>query len=59
MLLLPCEIYHAWIGAFEEAEDAYLDWREAPPEQRDDAYAVYRAAADREDAAAAHWLDLR
>ncbi len=46
MLLLPCEIHHAWIGAFEETEDAYLVWCEGPPKRRDDAYAVYRAAAD-------------
>jgi hypothetical protein len=42
------ELYDAWSDAHEEAEDAYWGWRavgNAP------AYALYRAAADREDAA--------
>jgi hypothetical protein len=48
--------YQAWQAAHLEATFAYLDWRDAAPEHRRDAYAVYRAAADREDAAAASWL---
>ena len=56
MELLPCEIYQAWHAAFDEAEDAFLAWCTAPLEQRGEAYLVYRAAADREDEAATHWL---
>ena len=38
----------AWRDASEEAADALGRWRAAPG---DDAYAAYRAAQDREDAA--------
>jgi hypothetical protein len=41
-------VYDAWSDAHEEAEAAYLAWRASG---RRDAYAVYRAAQDREDAA--------
>jgi hypothetical protein len=54
--LLPCEIYHLWRVAFEEADRALADWRCAPVSARAEAYAAYRAAADREDAAARQWL---
>jgi hypothetical protein len=54
--LLACEIYHLWRVAFEEADRALADWRDAPVPARAQAYAAYRAAADREDAAARHWL---
>jgi hypothetical protein len=54
--LLACEIYHLWRVAFEEADRALADWRRAPVSARREAYALYRAAADREDAAARHWL---
>jgi hypothetical protein len=40
--------YGAWSDAHEEAEDAYGHWRAAGTA---DAYATYRAAQDREDAA--------
>jgi hypothetical protein len=40
--------YGAWSDAHEEAEDAYLAWRAAGTA---DAYSIYRAAQDREDAA--------
>jgi hypothetical protein len=40
--------YDAWLDAREEARDAYRTWRAAPTAE---AYAVYRAAQDREDAA--------
>jgi hypothetical protein len=50
------ELYQAWQAAFEEAGEALADWRVAPVMRRADAYAAYRAAADREDAAAASWL---
>lgn len=54
--LPPWELYQAWRAAFEETEQALADWRSGPVANRADAYAVYRAAADREDAAAAHWF---
>jgi hypothetical protein len=41
-------LYDAWSDAHEEAEGAWRTWRCAPSR---DAYAAYRAAADREDAA--------
>lgn len=40
--------YDAWSDAHEEAEDAYWGWRATGGP---DAYAAYRAAQDREDAA--------
>jgi hypothetical protein len=40
--------YGAWSDAHEEAEDAYVAWRVAGTA---DAYWIYRAAQDREDAA--------
>jgi hypothetical protein len=54
--LLACEVYHLWRVAFEEADRALADSRRARVAGRADAYAAYRAAADREDAAARHWL---
>jgi hypothetical protein len=54
--LLPCEIYQAWQVAFDDAEEAFLAWCDAPGTSRPEAYAVYRAAADREDVAADCWL---
>jgi hypothetical protein len=42
------EAYAAWSDAHEEAEDAYVSWlHDGGPE----AYAIFRAAQDREDAA--------
>lgn len=40
--------YDVWFDAREEARDAYCSWRSLPTAE---AYAVYRAAQDREDAA--------
>jgi hypothetical protein len=40
--------YDAWSDAHEEAEDALLNWRATGTAE---AYLVYRAAQDREDAA--------
>jgi hypothetical protein len=54
--LPPWELYQAWRAAYDEADLALVDWRCAAMADRADAYAVYRAAADREDAAAEHWL---
>jgi hypothetical protein len=55
-VLLPCEVYQAWQAAFDDAEEAFRSWSAAPARQRSDAYAAYRAAADREDVAADRWL---
>jgi hypothetical protein len=52
----PCEIYQAYESAREEAESALADWRSAPTSAWRDAFTRYRAAADREDAAALAWL---
>ena len=41
-------VYDAWSDAHEEAEHAYVAWRSSGGA---DAYALYRAAQDREDAA--------
>jgi hypothetical protein len=41
-------LYDAWSDAHEETEDAWRTWRFGGGQE---AYAVYRAAADREDAA--------
>jgi hypothetical protein len=41
-------VYDAWSDAHEEAEDAYRRWLAT---RSGDAYSVYRAAQDREDAA--------
>jgi hypothetical protein len=54
--LPPWEVYQAWRAAFADADEALGGWRRASPFERAAAYAVYRAAADREDAAAADWL---
>ena len=54
--LLPCEIYQSWKAATEDAEEAFLAWCAAAYGQKAEAYAVYGAASDREDAATAHWL---
>lgn len=40
--------YDAWADARDEALDAYREWHAAPASE---AYAVYRAAQDRADAA--------
>jgi hypothetical protein len=56
--LLPCEIYQAWQAAQEDAQDAFLAWCAAAYGKKAEAYAVYRAAADREDIAAEWWLPL-
>jgi hypothetical protein len=47
----------AWRSASDDSRQAYAWWLDAPPPQRRDAFAVYRAALDRE-AAAEHRLLL-
>jgi hypothetical protein len=55
---LPCEIYQAWQAAQEDAQEAFLAWCAAAYGKKAECYAVYRAAADREDIAAECWLPL-
>ena len=42
----------AWIDAADDAYEAYLIWRDAARADQADAFVVYRAALDREEAAA-------
>lgn len=53
----PCDLYDAYHAARAEAESALAHWSGAPVDVKRDAFAVYRSAADREDAAAAAWLE--
>ena len=53
----PCDVYHAYVASRDEAESALAHWSAAPIGMKADAFAVYRSAADREDAAAAAWLE--
>jgi hypothetical protein len=46
----PDPLVAVWKAARDDAVDAYLAWRETPGAEQ---AVVYRAAADREDAAAA------
>ena len=50
------ELYATYGAAREAADSALEDWSAAPAIAKRDAYAAYRAAADREDAAALAWL---
>jgi hypothetical protein len=47
----------AWLDAADDAHEAYLAWRYAERAAREDAFVVYHAALDREEAAA-HALQL-
>ena len=42
----------AWSDAADDARAASLAWRDAGPADRDDAFAVFGATLDREEAAA-------
>jgi hypothetical protein len=42
----------AWFDAADDAHEAYLAWRDADRDQRAEAFVVYQAALDREEAAA-------
>jgi hypothetical protein len=46
------DVLLAWSDAADDARVAYLAWRDASPADRDDAFAVFGAALDREEAAA-------
>jgi hypothetical protein len=52
----PDELYSAYQAARAEVQDALAYWRSLPPELKRGGFAVYRAAADREDAAALTWM---
>jgi hypothetical protein len=42
----------AWLDAADDADEAYIDWRDAERATEADAFAVYQAALDREETAA-------
>lgn len=46
------DLVAAWRGARDDAARAYELWRDAAADEKSEAYCVYLAAADREDAAA-------
>jgi hypothetical protein len=50
------DLYPLYVCAREETEEALADWRLAPAPLRREAFAVYVAAADREDSAAFAWM---
>jgi hypothetical protein len=42
----------AWLDAADDAHEAYVAWRDADRSEQPNAFLVYRAALDREEAAA-------
>jgi hypothetical protein len=50
------DLYPLYERARDEAAEALAGWSHAPAPQRREAFAIYRAAADREDAAAVAWM---
>jgi hypothetical protein len=53
----PADLYPVYESARDEANQALADWIGAPNDCKREAFAVYRAAADREDAAAIAWME--
>jgi hypothetical protein len=54
------DLHLAWLDAADDAHEAYLAWRDTDRTQRSEAFVVYQAALDREEAAArALQLELR
>jgi hypothetical protein len=49
---LACELYQSWGAARQETDEALRRWNAAPYGQKRAGYLAYRAAVDREDAAA-------
>jgi hypothetical protein len=47
----------AWLDAADDVRESYLAWRDAERAERAEAFIVYQAALDREEAAA-HTLQL-
>jgi hypothetical protein len=41
----------SWLDAADDADDAYIAWRDSDHADQQIAYVVYRAALDREEAA--------
>jgi hypothetical protein len=54
---VPADLYPLYECARDETDEALADWARAAAERRREAFAVYRAAADREDAAALAWME--
>jgi hypothetical protein len=52
----PCELYQAYECARDDAELALRRWNFAGRQYKREAFAVYRAAVERENAAAFAWL---
>jgi hypothetical protein len=52
------DIWDAWVFAAADASRALHEWHAAAPDDRRNAYTVYRAALDREEQAA-HMLAVR
>jgi hypothetical protein len=50
--LRPADLFDAWMFAEADATLAIAAWRAAPREEKQDAYAAYVAAFDRETQAA-------
>jgi hypothetical protein len=48
----PIDLWDAWLFAEADASLALGDWSCAPDAEKSDAYAIYRAALDREEQAA-------
>jgi hypothetical protein len=46
------DLQHAWLDAADDAYEAYVAWCRAGRAEAPDAFAVYQAALDREEAAA-------
>jgi len=55
-MLSPSELYQAYQSARDDAALALSEWSAAAYGTKRQAFAIYRAAADREDAAAEAWL---
>ncbi len=53
----PADFYAAYECARDEAALALADWNAAPTGAKAERFSVYRAASDREDAAAVAWLE--
>jgi hypothetical protein len=48
----PADLLLAWMDAADDAREAYVAWCTAERSERATAFVVYRAALDREEAAA-------
>jgi hypothetical protein len=48
----PADLQLAWLDAADEVHEAYLAWRDAERAEEAEAFIVFQAALDREEAAA-------